>query len=117
VSAAGLPTAESAEQLRRAIDRLVGRVRHWTPNRWARTVPDGTMTRAARVHLLAQRLADAAAAAEGEPARRVPRLENDLALPDQVRVLAGDLLAVVEPRSAMLASMLTEVRATAAALD
>jgi len=79
-------------------------------------VPDGTMTRAARVHLLAQRLADAAAAAEGAPARRVPRLENDLALPDQVRVLAGDLLAVGDLRPAVLASMLSEVRATAAAL-
>ncbi len=42
---------------------------------------------------LAQRLADLAADAEGEPRRPVPRLEHDTSLPHQVAVLAADVLA------------------------
>lgn len=45
------------------------------------------------MHALAQRLADLAAGAEGEPHRPVPRLDNDTALPNQVVLLAADLLA------------------------
>jgi hypothetical protein len=41
---------------------------------------------------LVQRLADLGADAEGRPRRPVPRL-NDLVLPDQLRVMADDLLA------------------------
>jgi hypothetical protein len=48
--------------------------------------------RAGVVHHLAQALADAAAAAEGEPARLLPRLDADLALPDQLAVTADDLV-------------------------
>ncbi len=64
------------------------------------------------MHTLAQRLADAAADATGEPRRPVPRLDNDLALPDQVTVLAADLPAVPSVRESALA----DVRSVAAAL-
>ncbi len=46
------------------------------------------------VHELAQRLADLAADAEGEPRRTVPRLDGDTSLPYQVTVLARDLRTV-----------------------
>jgi hypothetical protein len=49
-------------------------------------------TRAELVFRLVQELADLGAAAEGIPSRPVPRLDNDLALPDQVRVMVSDLL-------------------------
>jgi hypothetical protein len=41
---------------------------------------------------LVQRLADLGAAAEGLPRRAVPRPEHDLVLPDQLAVMAADLL-------------------------
>lgn len=86
-----------ATDLELALDRLIGRVQHWTPSRWTRpSAVDGT-TRAELVHALAQRLADAAADASGEPTRPVPRLDNDLGLTDQLRVLAADLLAAPAP--------------------
>jgi hypothetical protein len=44
------------------------------------------------VHGLVQRLADTAADAEGIPHRMVPR-PGDLILPDQLRVIADDLIA------------------------
>jgi hypothetical protein len=78
--------AVDASQLVRAVDRLVDQVGHWTPARW-------TGPRADAVHALAQRLADLEAGVTGRPVRPVPRLSNDLALPDQVRVMVLDLLA------------------------
>jgi len=45
------------------------------------------------VYALAQRLADLAADAEGQPRRPVPRLQHDTSIPHQVTVLASDLLA------------------------
>ena len=108
---------ERADELRRAVDRLVARVAHWQPNRWTRPTADGTMSRADCVHALAQRFGDAAARAEGRPPRHVPRLDNDLALVDQLRVLAADVLAVGDVRSELLAELLERVRITAAALD
>lgn len=71
-------------------------VSHWTPGRWRRTVPGGG-TRADLVHGLVQRLADWAADVEGQPRRAVPRLDSDLALPDQLRVVATDLVAAAPP--------------------
>jgi hypothetical protein len=109
--------SERSDELRRAVDRLVARVNHWQPNRWSRPTADETMSRADCVHALAQRFADAAAEAEGRPPRRVPRLTNDLALVDQVRVLAADVLAAGDVRPEVLADLLARVRATAAALD
>jgi len=45
------------------------------------------------MHALVQDLADAGADAEAQPRRPVPRLGNDLALPDQLRVMTLDLVA------------------------
>jgi hypothetical protein len=101
-----------SQELEASVERLVNRVAHWTPNRWEQACSDGGGTRAARVHALAQGLADATADAEGQPRRSVPRLDNDLALPDQLRVLAADasaanvqdedLIALVRDTSAAL---------------
>jgi hypothetical protein len=110
-------TNDDAADLRVAIDRLIDRVRHWQPGRWSRPTADGAMSRADRVHLLTQRLADAAADAERRPRRTVPRLGSVLALPDQVRVLAADVLAAGDAPPAALAALVAEVRSTAAALD
>lgn len=44
------------------------------------------------MHALVQALADLAADAEGQPRRRVPRLPNDMQLPDQLQVIGLDLL-------------------------
>ena len=102
--------------LQHAVDRLVGRVQHWTRHRWAKLSLDGVMTRGDRVHSLAQRLADATADVEGGPHRTVPRLDNDMALSDQLRALTADLLVVDAP-PATLEALTAEVRETAAALD
>ena len=110
-------TAEERADLQRAIDRLVGRVRHWQPGRWARPASDGGMSRADRVQALAQRLADAAADAERRERRPVPHLDNVLALPDQLRVLAADLLAAGDLPSDVLVGLIAEVRSTAAAVE
>jgi hypothetical protein len=69
-----------------SVQRLVGQVTHWTPPRWAAS------SRSTLLHELVQQLADRAADAEGGPRRPVPRLDNDLALPDQLRVVAADLV-------------------------
>jgi hypothetical protein len=84
------------DQLVHAVDRLVDQVGHWAPAWWAQPSPAGGPSRAEVVHALAQRLADLEAAATGRPARPVPRLDNDLALLDQVRVMALDLVKAHE---------------------
>ena len=76
-----------------AVSGLVGQVAHWTPSRWAASAPSGPVSRAAIMHDLVQRLADLEAATTGRPPLAVPRLDNDLVLPDQVRVVARDLVA------------------------
>jgi hypothetical protein len=81
----------ATERLNRAVDRLVAQVAHWQPDRWTGGETDDGATRADRVHALVQRLADRGAAAEGRPAVAVPRL-GDLVLPDQLRVVAHDLI-------------------------
>lgn len=86
-----------ADELSRMVDLLARQVGHWSAPRWAgpnRT--DGT-PRGDMFHRLVQRLAELAADAEGVPRRDVPRLENDLALPDQLRVIAADLVAANPP--------------------
>jgi hypothetical protein len=102
-------------QLVRAVDRLVDQVGHWTPARWALAGATAGRTRAEVVHALAQRLADLEADVTGRPARPVPRLANDLALPDQVRVMTLDLVAA-RPGPAVLAAALDAVTATRGAL-
>jgi hypothetical protein len=79
-------------QLVRAADRLADHVGHWTPTRWAQPSASAGSSRAEVVHALVQRLADLEATASGRPPRPVPRLDNDLSLPDQVRVMILDLL-------------------------
>jgi len=78
-------------ELDRAVERLANHVSHWTPPRWAASSASGAGTRADVMHALVQRIADLAAEAEGVPNRPVPRLDNDLALPDQLKVVARDL--------------------------
>jgi hypothetical protein len=116
--------AGAAGEFARAVRRLVDRVSRWTPSRWAASSPveatgpigptpatppphraaagagAGT-TRADVVHALVQAVADLAADAEGQPRRPVPRLDNDLVLPDQLRVMAADLVASASTADAL----------------
>ena len=110
-------TDSEPNELQRAVDLLVGRVAHWTPARWTKPASDTTGSRAERVHDLVQRLADATADAEGAPRRAVPHLDNDLALPDQVRVVTADALAACAARPDLLAGLASAVRTTSSALD
>jgi hypothetical protein len=85
----------SSKDLDRAVARLVNQIGHWPPARWTATGA------APHAHALAQCLADLAAEAAAEPHRLVPRLDNDLALVDQIRVTANDLIAA-DPDAAAL---------------
>jgi hypothetical protein len=71
------------------VDRLHRQIAHWTESRWRGG-------RADLVHALVQRLADLAADAEGQPRRPVPAL-HPMVLPDQLRVMADDLVAADGP--------------------
>ena len=77
----------AAALLDREARSLVLRLRVWTPTRWSAAVQPG-LTRADLAHHLAQALADL----EGSAPVRLPRLDLDLALPDQLAVVAGDLV-------------------------
>jgi hypothetical protein len=77
---------EPTALLAREAGSLVARLRLWTPTRWTAAAPQYG-TRADLVHHLAQWLADEA----GEAPVRLPRLDGDLALPDQLAVTADDL--------------------------
>jgi hypothetical protein len=95
-----------------AASRFLARVGHWEQSRWsqpAKITDPPVESRADVVYGLAQRLADLGASVEGWPPQRVPRLENDLALPDQVRVMVADLLRASAPTDVL--------RAAAADLD
>ena len=80
-------TRTTADEFATSVRKLVGQVTHWTPSRWAAS------SHAEVMHDLIQRLADRTADAEAEPHREVPRLANDLALPDQLRVVAADAVS------------------------
>jgi hypothetical protein len=80
----------SDDPLTATVSRLVGQVGHWTPSRWAASGASG-VPRNDTVHELVQWLADRCADAEGRARLPVPRLDNDLGLPDQLRVVAADL--------------------------
>ncbi|MDG4807940.1 hypothetical protein O7634_14385 [Micromonospora sp. WMMD1120] len=105
----------SAAELDRAVRLLVGQVVHWQQPRWAAVASAGNVSRADLVHRLVQEIANLAADAEGEPRRVVPRLDNDLALPDQLRVVTADLLAA-DPGPDAVARAAAEVAATRSAL-
>ncbi|GIG65826.1 hypothetical protein [Phytomonospora endophytica] len=73
-------------------ERVAGQVAGWGPARWRATTPaSGSRTRREVLYELVQHLADLCADVEGRQLRRVPHLENDYALPDQLRVVAADL--------------------------
>lgn len=83
---------DGAGEFSTAVNRLTHQVMHWTPPRWRAASSVSGLSRADLVYELVQRIADLAAAAEGQPRRAVPRLDNDLALPDQLLVVTRDLL-------------------------
>ncbi|SCL19350.1 hypothetical protein GA0070624_1738 [Micromonospora rhizosphaerae] len=105
----------SAVELDRAVELLVRQVGHWQQPRWSAAAEGGNVSRADLVHKLVQEIANLAADVEGEPRRDVPRLDNDLALPDQLRVVAADLVAAGPP-DAVLAGAAAAVAATRSAL-
>ncbi|MFY1619396.1 hypothetical protein [Micromonospora sp. WMMD736] len=105
----------SVAELEQAVRLLVGQVGHWEQPRWAATATTGNVSRADLVHRLVQEVANLAADAEGQPRRTVPRLDNDLALPDQLRVVTADLLAAGADAD-VLARAAAEVTATRNAL-
>ncbi|MFY1598217.1 hypothetical protein [Micromonospora sp. WMMD737] len=102
-------------ELGRAVELLVRQVGHWQQPRWAAVAAGGNVSRADLVHRLVQEIANLAADVEGGPRRTVPRLDNDLALPDQLRVVAADLVAAAPPPE-VLARAAAEVTATRDAL-
>ncbi|MCG5444687.1 hypothetical protein NIE79_002846 [Micromonospora sp. NIE79] len=105
----------SAAELDKTVQLLVRQIAHWQQPRWAAAATAGNVSRADLVHRLVQEIANLAADAEGEPRRVVPRLDNDLALPDQLRVVTADLLAA-DPGAEALARAAAEVTATRSAL-
>ncbi|MFE9188706.1 hypothetical protein ACFYL6_03750 [Micromonospora sp. NPDC007208] len=105
----------SAAELDKAVQLLVRQIAHWQQPRWAAVATTGNVSRADMVHRLVQEMANLAADAEGEPRRVVPRLDNDLALPDQLRVVTADLLAA-DPGPEALTRAAAEVTATRGAL-
>jgi hypothetical protein len=101
------PVDDAVALLAREAASLVERLRPWPPARWAAAV-SGAGTRADVAHHLAQRLADDAARLEGQPLRPLPRLETDLALPDQLAVTADDLVRA-GPRDALALAAVAHV--------
>ncbi|GAA0533399.1 hypothetical protein GCM10010172_12850 [Paractinoplanes ferrugineus] len=75
-----------------SVERLHNQVRHWEQPRWK--------GKAEQMYALVQHLADLGADAEGQPRRVVPR-EHDMILPDQLRVVADDLLAAAPAPEAL----------------
>ncbi|GAB3064707.1 hypothetical protein [Micromonospora schwarzwaldensis] len=105
----------SAAELDRVVALLVRQIGHWQQSRWSAPAAGGNVSRADLVHKLVQELANLAADATGEPRREVPRLPSDLALPDQLRVVAADL-ALAAPPDPVLAGAADAVARTRAAL-
>ncbi|MFJ8577030.1 hypothetical protein [Micromonospora sp. NPDC093277] len=105
----------SAAELDRAVELLVRQVGHWEQPRWSAAAEGGNVSRADLVHKLVQEIANLAADAEGGPRREVPRLGGDLVLPDQLRVVAADLVAA-GPAESVLAEAATAVARTRATL-
>jgi hypothetical protein len=93
----------------------LARVEHWTAARWTQPSPDRQSSRADVMFALVQRLADVCAAAEDRVPRPVPRLDNDLALPDQLKVMVVDLLMADAPATVLQAAA-ADIEATAANL-
>ena len=97
--------SDAGDLLAREARSLVERLRVWTPARWAAEAsPYGT--RGDVVHHLAQAFVDRA----GETTRRLPRLDSDLALPDQLAVTADDLVRSGNAELADVAHLLAHRR-------
>ncbi|WBB77428.1 hypothetical protein O7606_14120 [Micromonospora sp. WMMD882] len=112
---AAVAGGDPAQELERAVASLVNQVGHWQAPRWAARASGDDLSRADLVHKLVQDVADLAADVEGQPRRPVPRLDNDLALPDQLRVVTTDLLlAAPTPPPPGPATPSAPARATAA---
>jgi hypothetical protein len=97
-------------ELERAIGRVVEGTRHWSPARWA---SQGGTAKAGVMHALVQALADLTADAEGRERRPVPRLPNDMHLPDQLQVIGLDLLEadLTEAQAAEAEALIRTARA------
>ena len=94
-----------------SVDRLHNQVRHWEQGRWWSRTAGATATRGDLTYALIQHLADLGADAEHRPRRLLPR-EHDMVLPDQLRVLADDLLAAApsDPVLAEATAAVNELR-------
>ncbi len=110
------------ELVLRHIQRLRAAVSVWPAARWSaapRPLPGllATSTTCAGVagHLV-QVLADLAADAEGRDRRPVPKPDTDLALADQLAVMAHDL-ALAEPAEHLVRAALAEVLLHRAEID
>lgn len=90
--------------LSRETRALVDRLRLWTPARWAAAAPV-IGSRGDVVHHLAQALADAAAELDAAPRHPLPRLDSDLALPDQLAVTGDDLVRAAPPAGVVRAAV------------
>ena len=99
----------SAADFETAVQRLLKQVGHWEAGRWHAQAKTGG-TRGEAVFALVQQLADQAADAEQGRHRPVPRLA-DTVLPDQLRVMADDLLAA-NPGDDVLAAVTEAVTET-----
>jgi hypothetical protein len=82
---------DAADLLAREARSLVERLRTWTPARWAASPGDRASPYASRADL-AHHLAQWFVAQAGETDHPLPRLDSDLALPDQLAVTADDLV-------------------------
>ncbi len=121
-------STDPTSALRVAAAALIGQIAHWTPSRYAAAASVSVRNSAGRgaaglrpvsadgapptnadvLHALAQYLADVATGVEGVGRRTVPRLDVDLALPDQLTVLTADLVAT-RPGPAALSQAATVV--------
>jgi hypothetical protein len=99
------------DQLTAATGRFCTAIAGWTLARWSAATSDGR-SRSDVTFELVQRIADLAADAEGQPRRRVPRLESAPALGDQLRVVVADLVAAgaSEQVIAEAATLIADVR-------
>ena len=100
-----------AGEFETAVQRLITQVGHWEAARWHAPASAGGGIRAEAVRALVQRLADHGADAEQRRRRPVPRLA-DTVLPDQLRVMADDLIAANPPNDLLTraAEEISEVR-------
>jgi hypothetical protein len=92
-----------AGEFETAVQRLITQVGHWEAARWHAPASAGGGSRGEVVFALVQRLADHAADTEQRRHRPVPRLADQV-LPDQLRVMADDLLAAAPPAETMIAA-------------